>query len=48
MSCTPEPAIQSCDTGQRVTYFDSCQFIIKWQSNIKLNAIYICLGHSLT
>ena len=27
MSCTPEPAIKSCDTGQRVlvAYFDRCQ-----------------------
>ena len=30
MSCTPESAIQSFDTGQQihcVPYFDSCQYI---------------------
>ena len=44
ISCTSEPAIPSCDTGQRVPYFDSCQLIIKWMSNIKLNTICIqCL-----
>ena len=27
MSCVPEPAMQSCDTGQRIPFFDSCQLI---------------------
>ena len=27
-SCTPEPAIQSYNTGQPVSYFGSCQLII--------------------
>ena len=26
MGCTPEPVIQSCDTGQLVPYSDSCQY----------------------
>ena len=30
-----EPAIWSRDTGQRVPYFDRCQLIIAWMSNIK-------------
>ncbi len=34
-SFTPEPAIWSCDTGQRIPCFDSCQFTITWLFNIK-------------
>ena len=36
MSCTPEPAIQSCNTVQPVSYFGSCLLIITLMSNIKL------------
>ena len=36
MSYTREPMIQSCDTGQRVPYFDSC-LLIMFMSNLKLN-----------
>ena len=35
MSGTFEPAIQSSDTRQRIPFFDSCQLIITWMSNIK-------------
>ena len=35
MSCKLEPAIWSCDTGQRISCFDRCQLIIAWMSNIK-------------
>ena len=33
---TPEPAIWSCDTGQWISYFDSCQLTTTWMSNIRL------------
>ena len=33
---TPEPAIQSCDTGQRIRYFDICQLATTWMCNIRL------------
>ena len=26
----PEPAIRSCDTGQRIPCFDSCQLTLIW------------------
>ena len=45
MSCTLEVAIQSCDTGQRIPFSDSCQLTITWMSAIKLNTDGICLGH---
>ena len=35
MSCQLEPAISSRDTGQRIPWFDRCQLIITWMSNIK-------------
>jgi len=35
MRCKLEPAIWSCDTGQRISSFDRCQLIIAWMSNIK-------------
>ncbi len=35
MSGTSEPAIKSCDNGQRIPCFDSCQVTISWMSNIK-------------
>ena len=35
ISCTPEPAIWSCDTSQQIPCFDRCQLIITWMSNIK-------------
>ena len=35
MSYKLEPAIWSCDTGQRIPRFDRCQLIIAWMSNIK-------------
>ena len=35
MSCKPEPAIWSRDTGQRIACFDRCQLIIAGMSNIK-------------
>ena len=36
-SCTPEPTIRSCDTGHRISYFDSCQLTTTWVSNTKFN-----------
>ena len=33
---TPEPAIWSCDTGQWIYYFDSCQLTTTWMSTIRL------------
>ena len=35
MSCIPEPAKQSCDIGQRLLFFDSCQLITTWMSKTK-------------
>ena len=35
MSCKLEPAIWSHDTGQQIPYFDMCQLIITWMSDIK-------------
>ena len=32
---THEPAIWSCDTGQWLSSFESCQLTILWMSNIK-------------
>ena len=34
-SCKLEPAIWSHDTGQQIPYFDRCQLIITWMSDIK-------------
>ena len=34
MSSTYEPAIWSCDTGQQMPCFDSCQLTMKWNSNM--------------
>ena len=44
MSCIPEPAMQSCDTGQRIPFFDSCQLITTWMSNTKFytDSIKVC------
>ena len=35
MSFKPELMIWSRDTGQLISYFNSCQFTITWMSNIK-------------
>ena len=35
ISSMPEPAIWSCDTGQRRPCIDSCQLTITWKFNIK-------------
>ena len=35
MSCKLEPAIWPHDTGQQIPYFDRCQLIITWMSDIK-------------
>ena len=44
MSCIPEPTMQSCDTGQRIPFFDSCQLITTWMSNTKIytDSIKVC------
>ena len=39
MSCTPEPVVQSCDTGQQMPHFDNCQLIITL-----IFIICLCLG----
>ena len=38
MRCTLELAIQSCDTGQRIPFFKSCQSTITWMS-IRMSTI---------
>ena len=35
MSCKVEPAIWSRNTSKRIPWFDRCQLIITWMSNIK-------------
>jgi len=45
MSCTLEPVIQSCDTGQWIPFFDRCQLTITGMSIIKLNTDSIYFGH---
>ena len=35
---TPQPAIWSCDTGQRIPRFDSRQLTTTWMSKIRLRA----------
>ena len=44
MSCIPEPAMQSCDTGQQIPFCDSCQLITTWMSNTKFykDSIKVC------
>ena len=32
---TLEPAIQSCDSGQWIAFYDSCQLTIIWMSTVK-------------
>ena len=44
MSCIPEPALQSCDIGQRIVFLDRCQLITTWSSNSKLETDSIFLG----
>ena len=39
----PEPAIRSCDSGQHIPCFDSCQLTIIWMSIIKLNTGHLLL-----
>ena len=48
MSYTSQPMIQSCDTGQQIPYFDSCQLTITWMSNIILKADCFGLIASVT
>ena len=44
MSCIPEPAMQSWDTGLWIPFVDRCQLTITWMSNTRLNTDSICLG----
>ena len=46
MILTPEPAIRSCDLGQRILCCNSCQLTIVWMPMIKLNTGYV-LPHYL-
>ena len=48
MSYTSEPMIQSCDTGEQMPYFDSCQLTITWMSNIIFKADCFGLKASVT
>ena len=50
MSCMPGPAMQSCDTGQRIPFFDSCQLITTWMPNTKFytDSIKCVILHLLT
>ena len=41
----PEPAMHSCDTGQRIPFFDSCQLITTWMSNTKFYTYSIKVCH---
>ena len=43
MTCelAPEPVTRSCDNGQRIPCFDSCQLTIIWMSVIKLSTGYM-------
>jgi len=43
MSSKLEPMIWSCDTGQRIPYFHSCQLTITWMSNIQDVSIVMVL-----
>ena len=36
----PGTAIRSCDTGQRIPWFETCQLTIIWMSIIRLNTGY--------
>ena len=36
-NCKHEPLAQSCDTGQRITFLNSCQSTIRWMSSMKLS-----------
>ena len=38
-----EPTIQSCDTGQRIAFFDSCQLTIIWMFTIKFSSKTDCI-----
>ena len=44
MSFIPEPAMLSCDTGQRKPFFNSCQLITKWMPITKFytDSIKVC------
>ena len=48
MILTPEPAIRSCDLGQRILCCNSCQLTIVWMPMIKLNTGYVLYLESLT
>ena len=39
---TPEPAIRSSDTGQRIPCFDSCQLITTLMSNMCALSVFPC------
>ena len=39
---TPEPAIRSDDTGQRIPCFDSCQLITTLMFNMCAISVFLC------
>ena len=47
MSGVPEPATQSCNTGEWVSFLDRCQLTITWMSNTKVNICYSPAGGSV-
>ena len=40
MSSKPEPAIWLRNTGQQISWYDSCQLNITWMSNVKAEAYH--------
>ena len=46
----PEPVIGSCDTGQRILCFDTCQLIVIWMSIMRLtNRFHVrAFSHDVT
>ena len=45
MCSIPQPMLQSCDTGQRIPFLDSCQLITTWMSNTKFYTDNIKVCH---
>ena len=47
MSCTPEPAIQSCDIGQQLPFFDIGYPISKFNMDCGLQGSKCDISHAL-
>ena len=51
MSCTPKPAIQSCETAQRIPFIESCQLTTTEKTDgicLGLKASKSDISHSIT